>query len=237
MIRAAFRRHRALSITALALTVVLLAATAAELAARTMLQDRLATAAGRALGKDSTVDIDGGPALLALLDRHLDAVTISNDHATLGRIPDVSVRARLQDVRLTGERAGTVAAVHAHVEIPATSLQDLTGTNGSRLPVTDVRLDEKADTITLGLGQGGLGQATVQPRLQDGRVALHLENAEILGRPAPPRFLDRIQNTLTTRTDADYPLGLKATSLDVTTTGLSIGLDAGHSRLPARTRT
>ncbi|MFI8232490.1 LmeA family phospholipid-binding protein [Streptomyces sp. NPDC085900] len=237
MIRAAFRRHRAMSITALALTVVLLAATAAELAARALLQDRLATAAGRALGRNSTVDIDGGPALLALLDRHLDAVTIGNDHATLGRIPDVSVRARLQDVRLTGERAGTVAAIHAAVEVPATSLEDLTGTKGSRLPVTDVHLDEKADTITLGLGQAGLGQATLQPRLQDGHVTLHLENAEILGRPAPLRLVDRIQNTLTTRTAADYPLGLKATSLDVTPTGLSIGLDAGRTRLPARTKT
>ncbi|MER8010341.1 LmeA family phospholipid-binding protein [Streptomyces sp. NPDC094149] len=237
MIRAAFRRHRAVSFTALALTVVLLAATAAELAARTLLQDRLATAAGRALGKDSTVDIDGGPALLALLDRHLDAVTISNDHATLGRIPDVSVRARLQDVRLTGKRAGTVAAIHAAVEVPATSLQDLTGTKVSRLPVTDVHLDEKTDTITLGLGQASLGQATVQPRLEDGRVTLHLENAEVLGRPAPPRLVDRIQNTLTTRTAADYPLGLKATSLDVTPTGLSIGLDAGRTRLPAKTKT
>ncbi|TQJ85470.1 LmeA family phospholipid-binding protein [Streptomyces sp. SLBN-31] len=237
MIRAAFRRHRAVSFTVLALTVVLLAATAAELAARTLLQDRLATAAGRALGKDSTVDVDGGPALLALLDRHLDAVTISNDHATLGRIPDVSVRARLQDVRLTGKRAGTVAAIHAAVEVPARSLQDLTGTKASRLPVTDVHLDEKTDTITLGLGQAGLGQATVQPRLEDGRVTLHLENAEVLGRPAPPRLVDRIQNTLTTRTAADYPLGLKATSLDVTPTGLSIGLDAGRTRLPAKTKT
>ncbi|MGW2240677.1 LmeA family phospholipid-binding protein, partial [Streptomyces sp. NPDC001759] len=135
MIRAAFRRHRAVSITALALTVVLITATAAELAARTWLQDRLATAAGRALGRNSTVDIDGGPALLALLDRHLDAVTISNDHATLGRIPDVSVRARLQDVRLTGERAGTVAAIHAAVEVPATSLQDLTGRRLAFVPV------------------------------------------------------------------------------------------------------
>ncbi|MGW3097419.1 LmeA family phospholipid-binding protein [Streptomyces sp. NPDC001102] len=237
MIRAAFRRHRAASVTALALAFVLLTVTAAEVAARTMLRERLAAAAGRALGQDSTVDIDGGPALLALLDRHLDAVTISNDHATLGRIPDVSVRARLQDVRLTGDRSGTVSAVHADVDVPSASLRSMAGANGGRLPVTGVRLDEQSGTVVLDLGQGGFGQATVRPALRDGHVTLRLEEAEILGRPAPTRLVGRIQTALTARTDADYPLGLKATSLHVRASGLSIGLDAGRTRLPVRTKT
>ncbi|WP_432197136.1 LmeA family phospholipid-binding protein [Streptomyces sp. bgisy027] len=236
MIRAVFRRHRAAALTSAALAVVLLTATAAELVARTLLHSRLAAVADTALGKGTAVDIEGGPALLALFDRQIDAVTISNDHAVLGRIPGVSVHARLEDLRLTADRSGTVARTHADVTVPAASLQRMADTSDGRLPVTAVHLDDQADTVTLDLGQGGLGQATIQPRLQDGRVSLHLADVEILGSPAPPRLMDRIQDRLTSRNGADYPLGLKASTLDVTAEGLAVGLDAGPTRLPGKAR-
>ncbi|MER6632551.1 DUF2993 domain-containing protein [Streptomyces sp. NPDC000987] len=181
----------------------------------------------------SPPSLDGGPALLALLDRHLDSVTISGDHAALGRITDVSVRVRLDDIRLTGSRSGTVARTHADVEIPAESLQSMAGARGKRLPITAVHLDAAADTITLEL-KGGLGRATLQPRIEGGRLALRLENAEVLGSPAPARLVDRIESNLAGRADADYPLGLKATALDVTSTGLNVTLDGGPARFPAR---
>ncbi|MFD5010750.1 LmeA family phospholipid-binding protein [Streptomyces chartreusis] len=236
MIRSVFRRHRAAALSSTALAVVLLIATTTELVARTLLHSRMASVAGTALGKGTTVDIEGGPALLALFDRHIDAVTISNDHAALGRITGVSVHVRLEDLRLTADRAGTVARSHADVTVPAASLQRMAGTSDGGLPVTAVRLDEQADTVTLDLGQGGLGQATLQPRLQDGRVTLRLAEVEILGRPAPPGMVDRIQDRLTSRNGVDYPLGLKATTLDVTATGLAVGLDAGPTRLKGKVR-
>ncbi|MEV0176144.1 LmeA family phospholipid-binding protein [Streptomyces sp. NPDC050803] len=230
MIRAVFRRHRAASVTAVVLAVVLLGAVVAEVAARTLLHGRLTAAAGRALGQDVDVDVEGGPAVLDLFDRHLDAVTFTSGHAALGRIPDVSVQARLDDLRLTGGRSVSVARTHAEVEVPAASLQEMTG----RLPVTGVRLDDRADTIALDL-QGGLGRATLQPRLEDGHVTLRLEDAEFLGGPAPAALVDRIETGLGERTDADYPLGLTATAVDVTATGLSITLDGDHTRLTGAT--
>ncbi|MFE7170407.1 hypothetical protein [Streptomyces sp. NPDC057616] len=220
--------------TAVALAVVLLAVGVTELTARALLHSRVAAAADRALGKGSSVDVDDGSALVDLLHRHLDSVTVANDHATLGRIPDVSVRVRLDDIRLTGERSGTVARTHAVVEIPATSLQSMTGDRDSRLPVTAVHFDDEADTVTLELGQGGLGQVTLQPRVEEGRMVLHLDSATILGRAAPGRLVDRIQDGLAQRTDVAYPLGLKATSVDVTTTGLSFGLDGASTSLSGR---
>ncbi|MFJ8140913.1 DUF2993 domain-containing protein [Streptomyces sp. NPDC096013] len=233
MIRDMFRRRRVLSVTAAALTLLLLATAAAELAARTLLHSRLSAAVGRTLGRDTDVDIDGGPALLDLFERHLDAITVTSGDARLGHIPDVSVHARLDDVRLTGNHSGTVARAHADVEVPAASLQNMTTQTGGRLPVTGVRLDDQAGTITLDL-QGGLGRATLQPLLQDGRVTLRLEDAEILGSPAPAAVVDRIQHGLTNRTDAAYPLGLKATAVDVTSTGLTITLDAASPGCPVR---
>ncbi|MFF4585803.1 DUF2993 domain-containing protein [Streptomyces sp. NPDC001388] len=234
MIRHVLGRYRTASVAVTALAVLLLAATVAEVAARGLLRGRMATAADRVLGDGSDVHVDGGPALLDLFDRHIDAVTVSSDHATVGRIPDVSVRARLDDIRLTGNASGTVARTQADVEIPAASLQSLAAGSGGRLPVSAVRLDDAADTLTLVLGRGGLGEATLRPQLQNGRVTLHLEDAEILGSPAPAGFVDRIQDGLSDRAGLDYPLGLKATSLDVTDTGLDVALTGGPTRLPAQ---
>jgi LmeA-like phospholipid-binding len=208
-------------------------AAVAEFAARTLLHDRLAAAAGRALGKDSEIEVEGGPALLDVFDRHLDAVDISSDDVTVGRIPDVSVHARLDDIRMTGARSGSVARTHADVEIPAGSLKDAVGGPGGRLQATGVRLDDEADTITLDL-QGGLGRATLEPRIADGRLTMHLAAVEIFGGPAPQKLVDRLETRLTDRTAARYPLGLRVTRTDVTDTGLAITLDGGPSRLPTK---
>jgi len=229
-----FGRYRIASITAVVLAALLLIVTAAELTARGLLEGRLAATVDRKLGQGSEVDIDGGPALLDLLERHLDAVTVSSDHVTVGRVPDVSVHARLDDLRLTGDHSGTVARTHAEVEVPAASLESLVTAPNGRLPVSGVRLDAQADTLTLALGQGGLGEATLKPELRNGHLSLRLEDAEILGNPAPTALVDRIQKNLTDRTDTAYPLGLKATSVDVTETGLDVTLAGGPSRFPSR---
>lgn len=70
--------------------------------------------------------------------------------------------------------------------------------------------------------------------MQNGRPTLHLEDAEILGSPAPAGLVDRFQDCLSDRAGVDHPLGLKATSLDVTDTGLDVTLTGGPTQLPAQ---
>ncbi|SDN48589.1 hypothetical protein SAMN04487981_105213 [Streptomyces sp. cf386] len=118
MIRSAFRRHRTLSVTAAALALVLLTATVAEFAPRMLPHSRLSARSGPGPRQGHRHRQRGGPALLDLDDRHLGTVTITGDHATLGRIPDVSARARLDDIRLTGHHSSTVAHTHVDVEVP-----------------------------------------------------------------------------------------------------------------------
>ncbi|MER6675210.1 LmeA family phospholipid-binding protein [Streptomyces sp. NPDC000983] len=233
MTRPPFRRHRTTIFAVVTLALVLLATAAAEFAARALLHSRMSAAATRSLGEDADVAVEGGPALLDLFDRSLDAVTVTGEHATLGRIPDVSVRARMSGLRLTGERSGTVARTHADVEIPAASLRAA----ADGIPVTDVVLDDAAGTVTLAL-RGGLGSAVLRPGLRDGKLTTELESARFLGRPAPDALTARIERTLAERTPRDYPLGLTATAVDVTGEGLAITLDGGPARLePDRART
>ncbi|MEU9737133.1 LmeA family phospholipid-binding protein [Streptomyces sp. NPDC048002] len=228
------RRHRTATVAAVTLALVLSALAAAEFTARALLHDRLSAAAERMLGEGGEIEVEGGPALLDLFDRRLDAVTVTGEHATLGRLPDVAVRARVTGLRLTGGRSGTVDRTHAEVEIPAASLR---AAAPEGLPVTEVRLDEPAGTVTLGL-QGGLGRAVLRPALQDGRLALELESVSVLGRPAPEALTGRIERALAERAPRDYPLGLTATTVEVTEAGLALTLDGGRARLgPAHGRT
>ncbi|MFI9648257.1 LmeA family phospholipid-binding protein [Streptomyces sp. NPDC052040] len=231
--RPLLRRPRA--VAALALTALVLTAAGAELTARIVLHDRLAAAAGRALGSGTDIHTGGGPALLALGEGHLDTVTLHNGHARLGNLPDVSVRARLDDVHLTGRHSATVARTEAEVVVPGASLEELAAASGRRIPVTGVRLDPRAGTVVLALGQGGLARATLRPRLEDGRVTFAVESAELLGSPAPAALLDRIRTTLSDRPRTAYPLGLKATALHITDSGLRVTLTGGHAGLPAKT--
>ncbi|MFB8771306.1 LmeA family phospholipid-binding protein [Streptomyces broussonetiae] len=223
--------RRVTSVGVLVLTGLLLTASVAELAARALIGGRIEDAVGRRLGADTDVDIDGGPALLALFDRHLDAVTVTSDDATLGRIEGARVRAELYDLRLSGG-SGTVGRTRAEVELPPAALKDLAGGGeAARLEVTGVRADPATDTVVLVLS-GGLGEATLRPRVEEGRVALHVDAVRVFGRDAPPALVDRFERNLAGRDGPDYPLGLKATALDVTDTGLRVTLTGGRTRLP-----
>ncbi|MFJ3233896.1 DUF2993 domain-containing protein [Streptomyces sp. NPDC086787] len=230
MIGAGLLRRRFAVRTSVVLAVLLLVGTAAEAGANALLNHRVSTAVGRVLGKDSEVSVDGGPALLLLFQRHFDAITVSSDDADLGRFSGVGVKARLDDVRLTGDESGTVDHTSATVRVPTSSFEGLADTSGGQLPVTGVQLDDKANTVTFALGQGGLAQATLRPTLRDGRVAMDLEGVKIFGNPAPATVVDRLRDRLSAKGGTDYPLGLRATAVDVTDSALEVTLAGGKSR-------
>ncbi|MFE0625523.1 LmeA family phospholipid-binding protein [Streptomyces sp. NPDC058864] len=229
-----WRRAGTVPVAAVALTALI--GGAGELIARGVVHHRVAAAAGRALGvAPDRVTVDtGGPALSALAHRRLDRVEAVGDDVTVGRLPGASVRVRMDDVRFGG--TPTVAATHAQVRVPAGSLRAGPGSGGTDggPPVTAVLPDPAAGTLTLELG-GGIGRVTVRPVLRDGRVAVGVTGAEILGRAAAPAVVDRIERRLAGRAPgARYPLALRATSVDVTAEGLRVTLDGGRATLPRR---
>ncbi|MFD0314824.1 LmeA family phospholipid-binding protein [Streptomyces flavalbus] len=232
------RSRRRRVVVAVLVAGLLLTGTVGELVARALLAGRVEDAVGRRLGEDADVDVDieGGLMLYELYDRHLDAVTVRGDDADLGRMEGVHVQVRLDDVRL---RQGTVGRTRADVDIPAASLTELAsgGDGPRRLEVTGVRTDPGADTVVLQLG-GGLGEVTLRPGVEDGRVALHVGAVRVFGRDAPPALVERFEERLSERGGRDgprrYPLGLEATAVDVTDDGLHVSLSGGPARLPGR---
>ncbi|MFJ8005219.1 LmeA family phospholipid-binding protein [Streptomyces fagopyri] len=219
------RRRAVIALTCAAALVAL--PVGGELLARAELRHRIRTAvASRLPDADLRIGLSSRPALLQLVDRRLPFVEVDSAHARIGRIPDASFHARLEGVRLTGdaEKRAEVASARVTVLIPPSAVAGLAGDSGG-LPVTGVRTDPRRDTLTLLIGQGGLGSVTVRPETAGGRVGMTVTSVEIMGRAAPDAMARRIRDAVARRADpADYPLGLRATSARVEEDGIHVRL-------------
>ncbi|MFD4944162.1 DUF2993 domain-containing protein [Streptomyces sp. NPDC058409] len=176
---------------ALTVTALLALTAGAEAVAEHELGSRIADSTTKAFGTHVEVDIGSGPALLKILSRCLDHITLSADNARLGNPNGSSARITLDDVRL-GKPAPSAAGVSADITIPADALAATIRDSGQSLPVGTARTESAAGTIQLGLGPDGMGQLTLKPALTITATAL--------------QFLERKQ-------PSDYPLGLKPTTL------------------------
>ncbi|WP_052849053.1 LmeA family phospholipid-binding protein [Streptomyces avicenniae] len=223
-------RRRTVRVTAVVLAALLLLATGAEVLARTVLHRRIAEAAERSLGDGADVST-GGLALAAAVTGRLPYIEVSGDAATVGRLGGVRVQARAEDVRAAGPGA-TAARTHAEVTVPTAAIGRAARSGDRGLPVGDVTADPAAGTLTVALGDGGLGHVTLRPVLRDGRVSTEVAGAEVLGIPLPAGTTDRIADSIgDLGGDGAYPLGLRPTTVGVTDEGIHVVLDGGPTRL------
>ncbi|MEV7781070.1 DUF2993 domain-containing protein [Kitasatospora sp. NPDC088351] len=231
LLRPATRRGRIVRAVAVPVAALLVLAAGAEAVAGHVLESRITDSTTKALGTQVKVDTGSGPALLKILDRHLEHVTLSADNARLGGLSGASARITMNDVRIA-EPAPSAADVKADITIPADALAAAVRDGGQSLPVGTARTDPAAGTIELGLGAGGTGRLTLKPALTEGRVTITATALQFLGRTVTGPQLDRINERLTAKKQsADYPLGLKPTALTVTPAGLALTLTAGPTTL------
>ncbi|MCX4653052.1 Protein of unknown function [Streptomyces sp. ScaeMP-e48] len=231
LLRPATRRGRFLRAVAVPVTALLALTAGAEAVAGHVLESRIADSTTKAFGTHVEVDTGSSPALLKILDRRLDHVTLSADNARLGGLNGASARITLDDVRL-GKPAPSAAGVSAHITIPADALAATVRDSGRSLPVGTARTDPAAGTIQLGLGSDGMGQLTLKPALTEGRLTITATALQFLGRTVTGPQLDRINERLGARKQSsDYPLGLRPTAVTVTPAGLALTLTAGPTTL------
>ncbi|OEJ42781.1 hypothetical protein AR457_00215 [Streptomyces agglomeratus] len=228
--RAAVRRHLVLTVTTAVLLLAVAATGAAEFTARTVIQNRIAKAAP-ALGSSLAVSVAGDWALWDLAHEGIPRLDISSSDARLGPLPQVRVRARLDDVRL-GERA-TVGSASAPVTASTQSIAAAIRTAAPSVQVAAVTTDPAKGTIVAAVGPGGAGQLTLRPVLADGRGTLAVDGLTVFGRSVPTGRLGMGDGGLGPEPGArkEYPLGLKATSVHVQPDGLYIALTGGPGTL------
>ncbi|MEZ0095807.1 LmeA family phospholipid-binding protein [Streptacidiphilus sp. EB129] len=228
------RRRRVVTVTSvLALTAVVAAGTG-ELTVRAVIQDRVAKAAP-ALGGAVTVHEDGGPVLWDVVTGRIPGLEISSDDAQVGPLPQVTVQARLEGIRLGGG-AASVSATHAEVTVPTRSIGVAVQAAVPSMAVTSVTTQPAAGTIVVAIGPGGVGQLTLRPVLADGRVSLTVAGLTVFGRSVPSASLGGLGGGAGSGLSSGrqtYPLGLRATSVQLLPTALRVTLTGGPTPLPA----
>jgi len=234
-LRTRIRRRSTILICTLVVAPLLVGGVA-ELIVRSVIEHRIEHSVAKSLGPDADVDISGS-ALVGLMTKHLDHVTITSDDARLGKMPGASIKAQLNDVRIGGGSGGaTVASTHAEIGLTSDDIMNMVTSSAGRLPVSSVTADQASGTVQLGVG-GGMARIDLRPELTKGRVEFTVAGAQIMGRPAPEATLDKLKNSFGnagTKDDAPYPLALRATGVAVTESGVRITLDGGRTELKAK---
>ncbi|MCH0565579.1 MULTISPECIES: DUF2993 domain-containing protein [unclassified Streptomyces] len=209
----------------LAAVLALLLTGAAEAVARGLVADRVADRLRNRLG-DTHVEVDG-LALAGLARSRFDGITVTGDQARLGRLAGASV-----DLRLTGvDLGGTPRADHVRgaITVPPDAVAEALRQTSSGLPVTGVTPDPASGTLVV-TARGGLATVTLRPALRDGRVTYQLQDARVLGLPAPDALTRRIEEALKEQSDRQTALQrsalLTVTSLRVTSAGVVATLSA-----------
>ncbi|WP_377267019.1 LmeA family phospholipid-binding protein [Peterkaempfera sp. SMS 1(5)a] len=220
-LRGVLRSHRAATVAGAVVLAVAAASGGGEYTARLLIRERVARAVPALNRGGLTVDEDGS-ALWDLLHRRIPRVDIESRHAGVGPLEQVDVHAQLYDVRF-GDRAA-VGSSRAEVSVPAASIGDAVRAKASSVPVTAVATDPGLGTITVDLGAGGVAHLTLRPLIRDGRVSFATAGLSVLGRAVDPGGLG---DGLGSPGRGDYPLGMRATSVEVTPTGLLIRLRGG----------
>ena len=140
----------------------------------------------------------------------------------------------IADVRLTGDAdsRGTIGKLDVALTWPADGIAE---TVRAMIPmfgsfVSDVSTDPANGTVEL---NAALASVTVKPEVVDGGLSLKMQKLTGLGAFALPReliqpALDTFANELTKR----YPLGLRADSVEVTSTGVLARFSARNARIP-----
>ncbi|MFF4421761.1 LmeA family phospholipid-binding protein [Streptomyces sp. NPDC001549] len=228
--RAALRRRTALTITVAVVLPAVVATGAAEYTVRHHIHNRVAKAAP-GLGDDVAVGVAGGWALWDLAHESIPRLDISSDDARVGRLSQVRVRARLDDVRLGGTT--TVGGTHADVTVSTQSLAAAIREAVPSVAVAAVTTDPAKGTVLADVGPGGLGQLTLRPVLADGKVTLAVDGLTLFGRSVPTDRLGIGASGFGPQagTPKEYPLGLAATSAEIRPDGLHVSLTGGPSTL------
>ncbi|MEE2032053.1 LmeA family phospholipid-binding protein [Rhodococcus chondri] len=229
------QRKRSPLVTIAVLLVAALVAVlvGAEVYARNRATTCLAQSFESELGTGVDVDLSWKPVLLQLLDKQVPSVVLDSDDTAFGPAQQMQVHASVHDVDLrdSAEGAGTIGSSSAEVEWPTSGILATVQNQPVGSLVTDVTADEAAGTLKFTVGGNGLAEFTARPVVTDGLITVETTDATILGIGLPTALVDGVVQILTAGLQ-QYPLGMQATSVDVTDSSVQLTLEGGRFVLP-----
>jgi hypothetical protein len=173
------------------------------------------------------------PLLLQLMTGSFPDISIETAGNQFREAKGMKVHMHITDLRMqhTGNSRGTLDSLDAEIswsdEGIKQTLQDTIPLFGGLM--TAVKTNPSDGTIEL---LGGLGSITARPRIVDGGLALHVLNVTGFGFSLPPESVQPPLDALTSTLTNGLPTGIRVDGLQLTDTGVTVGLSARHASIP-----
>ncbi len=207
-----------------------------ELYARNRANNVVASATQCVIQDGATASFGPSPFLLQHVMGHYKDITIHTAGHNIRNAKGMKADIEIDDVDLHGnaDSKGTIGKLDANITWTSDGIQE---TIQNSLPfigglVNSVTTDPSAGTIEL-TGAMGLGGVTVKPQVSDGQLTLQVYKVNALGVLIPHETAQTALNTFTAALLKQYPLGIKADSVQVTNDGVSAHFSTQNASIPA----
>ena len=206
-----------------------------ELYARNRANNVVASATQCVIQDGATASFGPSPFLLQHVMGHYGNITIHTAGHNIRNAKGMKADISIDDVDLHGnaDSKGTIGKLDANITWTSEGIQE---TIQDSLPfigglVNSVATDPSAGTIEL-TGAMGLGGVTVKPQVSDGQLTLQVYKVNALGVLIPHETAQTALNTFTAALLKQYPLGIKADSVQVTNDGVTAHFSTRNASIP-----
>jgi hypothetical protein len=207
-----------------------------ELYARHRANEVVASATQCVIQDGATASFGPSPFLLQHLRGHYTGITIHTAGHNIRNAKGMKADININDVDLhgTADSKGTIGELDANITWTSEGIQE---TIQDSLPfigglVNNVTTNPGEGSIEL-TGAMGLGGVTVKPVVSGGALTLQVYKVNALGVLIPHETAQTALNTFTAALLKQYPLGIKADSVQVTSDGVVAHFSTHNASIPA----
>ncbi|MGZ4510390.1 MAG: LmeA family phospholipid-binding protein [Mycobacterium sp.] len=229
------RRSMALVLT-IALVIVLAVVVGAELFVRHLAGNKVASAVACEVQDSATVSFAAMPPMLwQYFSSHYPDISVQTAGNQVRGAKGMKVSIDIKDLRLsdTNNSKGTIGALNGTITWTSDgikqSIQDSIPVLGSFVTST-VTTDPGGGTVDL---KGVFDSATLKPQIANNGLSLQVVNLSALGSKMSTDTVQKNLDSLTSKATQNYPLGIHADSVKVTSTGVEATFSTANATIPA----
>ena len=201
--------------------------------------DTLVANATQCVVQDSADVSFGGstPFLLQHFNGHYTNISITTAGNQIKNAKEMKAQVNIDDVDLHGTATskGTIGALDATITWTSNGIKE---TVKSSVPLLgsflkEVNTDPSAGTIQL---KGTLGSITTKPQVVNNGLGLQIVTVTGLGFTLPKETVQPLLDNFATQLTSQYPLGIHADSVQVTSTGVTAHFSTRNATIPIATQ-
>jgi hypothetical protein len=229
-------RASVLLILAIVVLVVLAAAIGAELYTRHVASTKVANAVQCEIQDSATVSFSPAPPVLwQYLTSHYSEISVQTAGNQVRSAKGMRVTLDIHDIKLsnTSNSAGTIGSLNGTITWSTDgikqSIQDAIPVLG-KFVTGEVTTNTSDGTVQL---KGLLDSATVKPQIVNNGLSLQVVSLSALGSKMSTTTVQKNLDDLTSKATKNYPLGIHADSVKVTSNGVEGTFSTSNATIPA----